>query len=410
MLISKSKLIPDKTIQISGSKSESNRLLILQKLLGNIEIENISNSQDTQFLQKALISNEEVIDIHHAGTAMRFLTAYFSIQEGRTTILTGSSRMKERPIHNLVTALRSLGADIQYLEKEGFPPLKINGKKINENSVEIPAHISSQFITALILIGAKLEDGLNIHLLGKITSRSYIEMSIDLLHSILNKKVTFEGNHISIPSNIKVSSQTKYTVESDWSSASYFYSMAAIGRENIHLKSFKKNSLQGDAAISYIYKKHFGIETHFNNDESITLYPIPNFKFPNLIELDLNNCPDITQTICVTATALVIPFKIFGLETLKIKETDRLLALQNELEKIGVITEITNNSIQSVSFFNPKENIKISTYNDHRMAMSFAPYSLIKKIEIEKPEVVEKSYPNFWDDFNLIINPKFVQN
>ena len=181
MQLKKSTLLPNKTIKISGSKSESNRLLILQKLWGNFEIKNLSNSQDTVLLQKALASDEEVIDIHHAGTAMRFLTAFFAIQEGRTTILTGSERMKQRPISPLVEALRSLGAEIEYLENEGFPPLKIIGKKITKNKVEIPAHISSQFITALMLIGTKLEQGLKIKLIGKITSRPYLEMTCKLL-------------------------------------------------------------------------------------------------------------------------------------------------------------------------------------------------------------------------------------
>ena len=383
-------------IQITGSKSESNRLLILQKLFGNIEIKNISNSQDTNLLQKALNSDEKTIDIHHAGTAMRFLTSFFAVQEGVEKILTGSERMKQRPIKPLVEALRELGADIEYLENEGFPPLKIKGKKLEKNFVEIPADISSQFITSLILVGGKLENGLTIKLLGEITSKPYIEMTLKLLSEISGKSIILKDKTIQIP-NIKTQ-KTVFTVESDWSSASYFYSFSALNRQKITLKNFNKNSLQGDSRITEIYSQFFGIDTIFNeNQQEITLIPKSNFSLPQSIQLNMNDYPDIAQTVCVTATALKIPFEIGGLATLKIKETDRLSALQNELKKIGCETEITDNSIKSVLYTNPKKNISIATYGDHRMAMAFAPYSLIQEIEIQNPEVVEKSFPNFWE-------------
>jgi len=383
-------------IQITGSKSESNRLLILQKLFGNIEIKNISNSQDTKLLQKVLNSNEKIIDIHHAGTAMRFLTSFFAVQEGVEKILTGSERMKQRPIKPLVEALRELGADIEYLENEGFPPLKIKGKKLEKNFVEIPADISSQFITSLILVGGKLENGLTIKLLGKITSKPYIEMTLKLLSEISGKSITLKDKTIQIP-NIKTQ-KTAFTVESDWSSASYFYSFSALNRQKITLKNFNKNSLQGDSRITEIYSQFFGIDTIFNeNQQEITLIPKNNFSLPQFIQLNMNDCPDIAQTVCVTAAALKIPFEIGGLATLKIKETDRLSALQNELKKIGCETEITDNSIKSVLYTNPEKNISIATYGDHRMAMAFAPYSLIQEIEIQNPEVVEKSFPDFWE-------------
>ena len=383
-------------IQITGSKSESNRLLILQKLFGNFEIKNISNSQDTKLLQKALNSDEKTIDIHHAGTAMRFLTSFFAVQEGVEKILTGSKRMKQRPIKPLVEALRELGADIEYLENEGFPPLKIKGKKLEKNFVEIPADISSQFITSLILVGGKLENGLTIKLLGKITSKPYIEMTLKLLSEISGKSIILKNKTIQI-SNIKTQ-KTVFTVESDWSSASYFYSFSALNRQKITLKNFNKNSLQGDSRITEIYSQFFGIDTIFNeNQQDITLIPKSNFSLPQSIQLNMNDCPDIAQTICVTAAALKIPFEIGGLATLKIKETDRLSALQNELKKIGCETEITDNSIKSVLYTNPEKNISIATYGDHRMAMAFAPYSLIQEIEIQNPEVVEKSFPDFWE-------------
>ena len=405
MFLENSRVTGNKTIEISGSKSISNRLLILHQLFENILIENLSNSQDTQLLQAALQSNSQTIDIHHAGTAMRFLTSYCAIQEGKTVVITGSERMKNRPIKFLVDALRDLGAEISYLEKEGYPPLKITGKKIQKNSVTIPAHISSQFITSLLLIAAKLENGLEITLNGKITSRPYLEMTLKILRTV---GITnhWEGNIIKIDPNIhteKHSQSIPFVVESDWSSASYFYSLAAISRETINLKSFKPYSLQGDSIIKEIYRKFFGVNTISEGAESrISLLPENYFNFPEIISLNMNDCPDIAQTLCVTATAMNIPFEITGLETLKVKETDRLLALKNELFKIGCIAEITEDSIHSVKFFEPNENISIETYNDHRMAMSFAPFCLIKDLKIENPEVVEKSYPDFWQDFRAL--------
>jgi len=402
--LEKSKLIGNKTIQISGSKSISNRLLILESLFSAIKIGNLSNSQDTQLLKKALSEETEIVDIHHAGTAMRFLTSYYSIQDGKNTILTGSGRMKERPIKNLVTALQNLGVQIEYLENEGFPPLKIIGRKITETKVDVPANISSQFITSLLLIAGKLENGLEINLVGEVTSRSYIEMTLNILTKF-GIKNSFIGNTIKVESFIdNHSSVINYEVESDWSSASYFYSFAALGRETIHLKSFYKESTQGDSAITDIYAKFFGIKTTFAEDEhKLTLQPIENFIFPEKIILDMNNCPDIAQTLCVTAAALKIPFEISGLGTLRVKETDRLLALYNELQKLGTETEITDATIKSISFKDPEENISIKTYQDHRMAMSFAPFCLIKDLNIEDENVVEKSYPMFWKDLNTIL-------
>lgn len=406
MKLEQSKLIGNQTIQISGSKSISNRLLILESLFKNIQIGNLSNSQDTQLLKKALSENTGTVDIHHAGTAMRFLTSYYSIAEGKTTVLTGSGRMKERPIKNLVTALQNLGVEIEYLENEGFPPLKIKGRKITETKVDVPANISSQFITSLLLIAGKLEKGLEINLVGEVTSISYIEMTLDILKKF-GIQASFVGNLIKVePFNEDhQSSVVNYEVESDWSSASYFYSFAALGRETIHLKSFYKESTQGDSAIAEIYEEFFGIQTIFTEAEhKITLQPDPNFQFPEKIVLDMNNCPDIAQTLCVTAAALKIPFEISGLGTLRVKETDRLLALYNELQKLGTETEITDATIQSISFSDPQENISIKTYQDHRMAMSFAPFCLIKELNIEDEDVVEKSYPMFWADLSMILN------
>lgn len=407
MRLEKSTLIDNETIEISGSKSISNRLLILSALFENLKIENLSNSKDTQLLQKALKSDSEIIDIHHAGTAMRFLTSYLSIQLGRTTILTGSDRMKQRPIQYLVDALRDLGADISYLEKVGFPPLKIIGKELVRDSVKIPAHISSQFISSLMLIGPKLQNGLKIHLEGKITSRPYLEMTLKVLRNI-GFTTQWQDQVIEIFPDIqsdKNSQTINCITESDWSSASYFYSLAAIGRKSINLKSFRPHSLQGDSIIKEIYWNFFGVNTISQGSESkISLLPESTFVFPELISLDMNDCPDIAQTLCVTATALRIPFAITGLSTLKVKETDRLVALKNELFKIGCISEITEDSIYSTKFFEPNENISIETYDDHRMAMSFAPFCLNKALNIENMNVVEKSYPQFWEDLSKVLN------
>jgi 3-phosphoshikimate 1-carboxyvinyltransferase len=401
MILPKSTLINNQTIEISGSKSISNRLLILHALFHNIRIENLSDSQDTLLLQQALENHSDTIDVHHAGTAMRFLTSYFAIQEGRTTIITGSARMKQRPIKPLVDALKELGAEIHYLENEGFPPLKIVGKKLEKNTVQIAANISSQFITSLMLIGAKLENGLNIILEGKITSIPYLEMTLKILRSIGISNV-WEDNMIRIAPNIQTEKNSQiipFVVESDWSSASYYYSLAALGRGCINLKSFKPYSLQGDSVVKEIFWEFFGVNTISEGAEAkISLLAENNFKLPEKIVLDLNDTPDIAQTICVTAAALHIPFEITGLETLKIKETDRLQALKNELFKIGCIAGITEDSICSVKFFEPNDDIVIETYNDHRMAMSFAPFCLIKELTIENEQVVEKSYPDFWSD------------
>ncbi|WP_018675989.1 3-phosphoshikimate 1-carboxyvinyltransferase [Riemerella columbina] len=389
------------SIIISGSKSESNRLLILKHLFGGLTIENLSNAQDTQLLQRALNSDEEIIDIHHAGTAMRFLTSYFAIQQGKTTVLTGSERMKQRPIAPLVEALRQLGAEIHYLEKEGYPPLKILGRDFTQSEVSISAQVSSQFVSSLLLIGACLNEGLTLNLEGNITSRPYLEMTLKILTD-LGIENTFIENTIIVKPCKNFKNQNPFFVESDWSSASYFYALVAIGRQVLTLKTFKKDSLQGDAILAELYQTYFGIITEFSDDYEISLKPINSFELPQSITVGMNDCPDIAQPLCVTASALKIPFKITGLATLKVKETDRLIALQNELLKIGVTTRITENSIESLDFKTVDTIPTIKTYNDHRMAMCFAPYALVAPINIEHPEVVEKSYPQFWHDLEKV--------
>nr|WP_315218560.1 3-phosphoshikimate 1-carboxyvinyltransferase [uncultured Flavobacterium sp.] len=382
------------SISITGSKSETNRLLLLQALFPNISLNNTSNSDDSEVMQKALKGNEEIVDIHHAGTAMRFLTAYFAVNEGREVVLTGSSRMKERPIKVLVEALQQLEAQISYENEEGYPPIRIKGKKITNNKVSIPANVSSQYISALLLVAPKLENGIELTLLGEITSIPYIKMTLALLND-LNIQTSFEGNVISVSPKQEVESKVM-TVESDWSSASYFFSLAALSNDaTISLTSYKQNSLQGDSALVEIYSK-IGVETRFEENK-ITLVKQPNFKLEDL-NLDLNNTPDIAQTIVVTCLGLGIGCHLTGLHTLKIKETDRLEALRIELTKLGANISVTNESLTLIASKEINSNIKIATYNDHRMAMAFAPLALKVPIIIENAEVVSKSYPDFWVD------------
>ena len=385
-------------IQITGSKSESNRALILQALYPTISLSNISNSDDTAVLQKALSVKEGRLDIHHAGTAMRFLTAYFASQEGVEVVLTGSSRMQERPIKLLVNALKDLGADIRYLEKEGFPPLKITGKKFNKSSVRVQANVSSQYISALMLIGASLPNGLDINMEGQVTSAPYINMTLELLH-YFGIEAQFEGQLITIQSKKKVEART-FEIESDWSSASYYFAIAALGKKaQLKLKNYKKESLQGDSEIVSIYHE-LGIKTTFNNNE--ILLEKQSAKKPKSLRLDLQNMPDLAQTIAVTCLGMGIGCELKGLHTLKIKETDRLVALKSELEKFGAKVEITHDCLRLSATASLNENVEIETYNDHRMAMAFAPLALKTPLTIKDAGVVSKSYPEFWKDMESI--------
>ncbi|WP_185865199.1 3-phosphoshikimate 1-carboxyvinyltransferase [Blattabacterium cuenoti] len=394
------------SISITGSKSISNRLLILKALYKNdIFIENISNCKDTNILKYSLCSNSEFLDINHAGTAMRFLTSYFSIQKNRITILTGSSRMKERPISILVEALNQLGAKITYLEKTGYPPIKILGKDILGGKVNLDARVSSQYISSLMLVASKFKIGLKISLLKKVTSIPYIKMTFDIL-KLAGIRIFWEGNNIGIFPGKKIGKK-KFYIESDWSSASYYYSMAAISNNsNIKLNSYSNNSFQGDKKVAYLYEKHFGISTTFK-EKTIILNKKSFFEKKKFLELDLNETPDLAQTIAVTCAAIGIKCYLKGLETLKIKETDRLLALKIELSKFGIISEITDSCIAIKKFIKKDFNhpIIIETYQDHRMAMSFIPFVLLYNIpllKISNPNVVEKSYPLFWKDLKSI--------
>ena len=386
-------------INITGSKSESNRLIILQALYSNIKLKNISNSDDTNTLKKALSSSNSLININHAGTAMRFLTAYFAIKLKKETVLTGSKRMTERPIKILVDALLMLGAEISYEGDMGFPPIKIKNTISSNNFIELPSSTSSQYISSLMLIAPKMSDGLTIQMSGIITSLPYIKMTVSILKK-LGIDVKFNNNKIIISNQESIDSKT-INIESDWSSSSYFFSIIALSEDSVlRLNRFNKNSLQGDSILRNIYEK-LGVSSHFEG-HNLVLKKIKNFDIPDNITINLIDSPDIAQTIAVTCFGLGISCDLTGLHTLKIKETDRLKALKNELTKLGAKVSATNESIHIKPSSQVINNIKISTYQDHRMAMAFAPLAIKTALIIEDSSVVSKSYPGFWSDLQSI--------
>ena len=384
--------------QITGSKSESNRLLMLQALFPTLALENLSNSDDTQAMQRGLTTREHKIDIGHAGTTMRFLTSYFATTPGIDKLLTGSQRMQERPIKLLVDALHSIGADIDYVKNEGYPPLHISGKAINISNVSLAANVSSQYITSLMLVAPKLPNGLEIVLEGEITSAPYINMTCALLQRV-GIDAKFSGQTIRVLPKDSIDAKT-LTVESDWSSASYHFSMVALSQSaDVSINSYEQNSLQGDSVLVNIYAQ-LGVTTSFNGHR---LQLTKSNEVESHISLDLIKAPDIAQTIAVTCYGLGISCDLTGLHTLKIKETDRLVALQNELSKLGASIRITENSLHldaRTTAIVP--DVAIDTYHDHRMAMAFAPLSICVPIVINDADVVSKSYPSFWDDLRSL--------
>lgn len=387
-------------IQLSTSKSISNRLLIIQALCDSpFTIHRLSDSDDTRILIKALQSNDKLVNIGPAGTSMRFLTAYFAGNTGKKPpyrILTGSERMKNRPIAILVEALNQLGASISYHERKGFPPLKIESRKLTGNQLAIDGSVSSQYITALLLIAPRLEQGLRLKLENKITSRAYIQLTLQLMQ-YFGIQYEWQGKTIYIPHQSYKNKDI--TVEADWSSASYWYSAAALcNTVDLTLKGLTENSLQGDSALATLYEP-LGVHTTFGQNYihlSKTSTRPKNFSF------DFQNNPDIAQTMAVSLVMLNIPFHFKGLETLRIKETDRILALQNELKKLGAKLTIPNDG--QLQWDGKRDSQlahaipEIKTYKDHRMAMAFAPAAIHLPLQIDDPLVVSKSYPKFWDD------------
>ena len=386
-------------IQVTGSKSESNRSLLLQALYANISISNLSNSDDAEVMQKGLQITSGTVDIHHAGTAMRFLTSYFASQDGKEVMLTGSQRMTERPIKELVEALKNLGADIAYEKNEGYPPIRIKGKKLTASKVSLPADISSQYISSLLLTAPSLENGIELELIGKITSVPYIKMTLALLKEI-GVQSSFEENTIKVQPKILVE-KTNLVVESDWSSASYFYSIVALSEvgTQIELSAYKKNSLQGDSVSAKIYSD-FGVETIYEENK-ITLKKITECQLDG-VQYNLADAPDIAQTISVTCFGLGISCILTGLHTLKIKETDRLEALHTELTKLGAVIFVSDEDLTLAPATEIKSDVAIDTYNDHRMAMAFGPLAMKTSLIINDAEVVSKSYPDYWNDLKTL--------
>ena len=379
-------------LTLSSSKSESNRALIMNALSGNqLQLKNLSDARDTQTMQRLLSEKKPVWDVLDAGTTMRFCTAYLAIM-GSGEIITGSDRMKERPIKPLVDALRKLGAKIDYMTQEGFPPLRISAKKKESQAqkISIPGHISSQYISALLMIGPTLPDGISIELTGEIFSRPYIEMTLALMHHF-GVKSTWQGQTIHIkPQRYQAQS---YTIESDWSGASYWYSMVALNQESsITLRGLRSHSFQGDQNIVNIMSK-MGVKTEFISDR-VELTSIPVTEINQSI--DFKNCPDLAQTVMVVAAIKGIKLTMTGLESLKIKETDRVLAMKNELRKIGGLLNEENGTWWLTPGSIPKRLKTIETYEDHRMAMAFAPVCMIRAITIQDIEVVKKSYHGYW--------------
>lgn len=387
------------TIALSTSKSICNRALIIAALCeGKVDIKNISDSDDTRLLNAALKSENTLFDIGAAGTAMRFLTAFIAQKEGEWTI-TGSERMKQRPIGVLVDALRQLGAEITYAENEGYPPLHINGKQLSGGALNLKSNISSQFISAILMIAPKLKGGLTLTLDGDIISRPYIQMTLDLM-AYFGVDSEWKNHTIVVPE--KKYTAERFEVEIDWSGASYWYEVIAFSPQaKILLKGAQAISYQGDAAVQNIFKG-LGVNTTFTKDGALLQNTGLTVSF---FEWDLINQPDLAQTVVTTCAMLNIPFKISGLQTLRIKETDRIAALINELAKFGIaIHESKAGTLEwNGATCTKAEPISIATYDDHRMALAFAPTAILHPdISIEEPDVVSKSYPGYWDDMKLV--------
>ncbi len=385
-------------INLTASKSESNRALIIQALAsGVVNISNLAAAKDTETLVNILSEDSDIVDVGPAGTAMRFLTAYLAQKPG-VRILTGSDRMKQRPIGFLVEALRQLGANISYVEEEGFPPIKIEGVSLKGRSVTIDGGVSSQYISALLLIGPNLPNGLNLTLSETVTSIPYIQMTINLMEHF-GANVKWTKNQIEVaPGGYRAD---EFSVEADWSAASYWYQMAAYADEvDFKIAGLKEQSLQGDQVVREIFEQ-FGINSTFESDGvRLTKNGTSVCKHFNY---DFSACPDIAQTLAVTCAGLGITSEMFGLHTLRIKETDRSLALKQELDKIGARVILESDDKLAISSFSECSDTPVfDTYEDHRMAMSFAPLAMHRAVIINDPEVVEKSYPAFWNDLRQL--------
>lgn len=389
------------TIDLPASKSESNRMLIINALSGDrFKINNLSNADDTRVLKQALkdIQNgETTIDVGHAGTSFRFLTAYLSTLSAKQFELMGSERMKERPCGELVSALRSMGAEIDFIENENFPPLKIKGSEL-KSEVSVRGDVSSQFISALMLIAPCLNQGLVISITSEIVSEPYLRMTQELMEKC-GSVINFSPSSIVIPPKRYVG--TEYSIESDWSAAAFWFEMMAIRGGRLQLNGLKENSLQGDRVLVEVYER-LGVLTTFNS-KGVSISKSPTCQKLEHFEYDFTAFPDLAQAVASTCVALQIPFKLKGLSTLKIKETDRIEALKKEFFKFGVELQADDQSLwcQSIEMSAPRTSL--NTHKDHRMAMCLAPMSLMaENVCIEDPAVVSKSYPTFWKDLERV--------
>jgi 3-phosphoshikimate 1-carboxyvinyltransferase len=397
------------SIELTASKSESNRALIIQALCDEkFEIKNLATADDTVVLQQILNSefqhpnSETTYDIGASGTAMRFLTAFLSTKNG-THILTGSERMKKRPIGILVDALRELGASIEYMEQEGFPPLKITGQTLIGAEVSMDGNVSSQFISALLMISTEIQNGLAIKFKGEVTSVPYINMTLKMMQEF-RVYGQWHDDYISVSKqsyHIKSDDDYAFQVEADWSSASYWYAIAALSKEvDFIIKGLKYPSLQGDSMVADIFS-FFGIKTEYIQG-GVHLTRIKNKR--EHFGFDFSDCPDLVQTIAVVTSNMNIPALFNGVHTLPIKETDRIIALKNELSKLGIeVNIVNNNSIEIYPKTLTQHPQSFATYDDHRMALSFATLAMkLDSVTIENPEVVKKSYPGFWNDLKSV--------
>jgi 3-phosphoshikimate 1-carboxyvinyltransferase len=389
----------DTTINLPASKSISNRALILHALgKGSVVPDNLSDCDDTKVIINALKTMPPVIDIKAAGTAMRFMTAYLSVTPGEH-VITGTDRMKHRPIRVLVDALRKLGAQIEYTEEEGFPPLRITGETLDGGMLEIPGDVSSQYISALLMIGPAMKNGLKLRLTGNIVSRPYIDLTLHVMHEF---GISVEWTDVDM---ISVSHQEigerRYTIENDWSASSYWYEILAMINDDesrVTLPGLKDASRQGDSAVRYLFSM-LGVKTAFRTSNEVVL--TRHMRSLPRLDYDFINQPDLAQTLVVTCATLGIPFHFTGLGNLRIKETDRIEAMKTEMRKLGYVLD---DSVETELSWNgerceAEKNPVIDTYEDHRMAMAFAPTAiLLGQIRINNPEVVTKSYPGYWDD------------
>ena len=400
-------------LNLPGSKSLSNRALLLCALSGeHSQVTHLSNCSDTHIMQEALSTVSEIVNLGAAGTAMRFMTAYFAATPQSSHIVTGTERMKQRPIGILVDALRSLGADITYLENNGFPPLRINGRRLHGGSLTLSAGVSSQFISALLMIAPLTHEGLTLELEGNIISRPYIDMTLSLMQHFGASACWINDTTLEVQPGGYVDGTT-YAVESDWSAASYWYELMAFAKDQearLVLTGLQSNSLQGDCAVQHFYES-LGVQTTY--DETLpgiilTRKPTSTQPTNGIFTLDLSATPDLAQALIVTCALLRRPFRFTGLQSLRIKETDRIVALQNELRKFGI--ELHTEGADTLTITTYAEAVPylptepIATYKDHRMAMSFAPAALLfPSLTIESPEVVQKSYPDYWKNLYLLI-------